>query len=270
MPLLEVKNVCVCYRSRGGPEPRRKVVAVDGVSFDLDRDERLGLVGESGSGKSSLARAILGLERIESGCVRIGGLDPAGERTARRQIPRLAQLVFQDPLGSLNPRLRVGEAIAEVLRVHRIVPSERCGARVAELLALVGLDAGSGRRYPHEFSGGQRQRIGMARALAVQPALLIADEPVSALDVSIQAQILNLVLELQRQLHFACLFIAHDLAVVSLICPRVMIMRAGRVVEEGLTEQVFSRPAHPYTRALLAAVPDIERALNPHLDGTTS
>ncbi|MFH0909437.1 MAG: ATP-binding cassette domain-containing protein [bacterium] len=236
--------------------------AVDGVSFHVARGEIVGLVGESGSGKSTMGRAILRLENIESGQVLFDGQDVQSLRgEALRRFRRRAQMIFQDPFSSLNPRIRIGDALEEPLHVHNIVPREARRARAGELLDLVGMEAGHLDRYPHEFSGGQRQRIVIARAMAVQPDLIIADEPVSALDVSVQAQVLALLKELQRRTGCAYLFVAHDLAVVRNLCDRVLVMQQGRIVEAGRIADVYDRPQHPYTRALLAAVPDIEGGL---------
>jgi oligopeptide/dipeptide ABC transporter ATP-binding protein len=257
-PLLEVEGIARSYAAPGGAFRRRgeAVHAVRDVSFALRRGETLALVGESGCGKSTTARIVLGLERPDAGVVRFDGADVhALSGSGLRAFRRRAQIVFQDPVGSLNPRIRVGEALAEPLRVHGVVPRERVPERVAELLARVGLDPEDADRYPHEFSGGQRQRIGIARALSVEPDLVVADEPVSALDVSVQAQVLNLLADLQRDLGLTYLFIAHDLAVVRQVAERVAVMYMGRVVETGPCEELFRRPLHPYTRALLEAVP---------------
>ena len=229
------------------------VQAVDGVSLDIRRGETLGVVGESGSGKSTLARCVVGLVPADRGSIvydgtELRGLSRAGWAPMRRRIG----MVFQDPFASLNPRRTVGAIVAEGLRAHRVPDLD---ARVAALLARVHLDPGAARRYPHEFSGGQRQRIGIARALALEPELLIADEPVSALDVSVQAGILALLEELRTELGLAMLFITHDLRVAAQVCDRVAVMQAGRVVETGFTQEVFARPAHSYTRTLLASVP---------------
>ena len=256
-PLLEVDAAVVQYGE--GPTALR---AVDGVSFQIARGESVGLVGESGCGKSSLGRALIQLEPLRSGSVSFGGRLVAGlggrDRFAFR---RRVQMVFQDPYGSLNPRLSVGGAMDEVLRVHGMADAGARRARTAELLEAVGLDAAYARRYPHEFSGGQRQRVGIARALAVEPELLIADEPVSALDVSVQVQILNLFRDLRRRLGLTYLFVAHDLAVVRYVCDRVLVMYRGRIVEEGPAADVFARPAHPYSRLLVETVPDVDRGL---------
>ena len=235
------------------------VQAVDGVSLDIRRGETLGVVGESGSGKSTLARCVVGLVPADRGSIvydgtELRGLSRAGWAPMRRRIG----MVFQDPFASLNPRRTVGAIVAEGLRAHRVPDLD---ARVAALLARVHLDPGAARRYPHEFSGGQRQRIGIARALALEPELLIADEPVSALDVSVQAGILALLEELRMELGLAMLFITHDLRVAAQVCDRVAVMQSGRVVETGFTQEVFARPAHSYTRTLLASVPGRMAAL---------
>ncbi len=232
------------------------VEAVRGVSFKIGRGRALGLVGESGSGKTTVARAVLRLITPAAGRVVFDGvdilpLDPAAMRRLRRRL----QVVLQDPVGSLNPRLTVGRAIAEPMVVHGIASGAVCRERVAALLERVGLRAEHAGRYPHEFSGGQRQRIGIARALAVEPELIICDEPVSALDVSVQAQILNLLRDLQTDLGLTYLFIAHDLAVVRHFCDEVAVMYLGRIVEQAPAAALFERPRHPYTQALIAAVP---------------
>ncbi len=257
MPLLEVKNLRVDY-ARGG----HCVRAVRDVSFAVGKGESLGLVGESGSGKSSLARAILRLEPVQGGKILFEGADVAGlKNAALKNYRRKVQMVFQDPFGSLNPRQSVGSAIEEALRVHHLASRDELLVRVGELLKAVGLDPAFAERYPHEFSGGQRQRIGIARCLAVQPELIVADEPVSALDVSVQVQILNLLKELQRELGLSYLFIAHDLAVVGYLCDRVLVMKDGVLVEEGKTDDVFARPQHEYTKMLLRAVPEVRKGL---------
>jgi len=255
--LLEVRDLVVHYRtgswfSGGG----KTVYAVNGVSLAVEPGETLALVGESGSGKSSFGRAVLRLHPPTSGSVAFEGRDLLGlDRKALRALRRRMQIVFQDPYSSLNPRLTIGASVAEGLEIHRIVPRREIAARVAALLEEVGLDPAMADRYPHEFSGGQRQRIGIARALAVEPAFMVCDEPVSALDVSVQAQVLNLFLELQRRRGLAYLFIAHDLAVVRQIAHRVAVMYLGKIVEEGDVDTVITRPRHPYTIALLSAVP---------------
>jgi oligopeptide/dipeptide ABC transporter ATP-binding protein len=257
MSLLEIEDVVVRYPGRDARGRRIHWAAVNGVSFAVGDGERLGLVGESGSGKTTLGKAMLGLEPLASGRVRFRGREVRALRGAALDaFRRGAQMVFQDPLGSLNPRQTVGGAIEEVLAVHRLCERRERPGRAREVLALVGLDAGYAGRYPHEFSGGQRQRIGIARALAMEPALLVADEPVSALDVSVQAQVLNLLRELSEARRMALVLVAHDLAVVHYLCERVVVLYRGRVVEEGPVAKVFGEPAHPYTRLLKAAAPD--------------
>jgi oligopeptide/dipeptide ABC transporter ATP-binding protein len=256
-PLVEVTGLVKHYRRRGwlgaGSAPVR---AVDGLSLALAAGETLGLVGESGSGKSTVARAVLKLEAPTAGTIRFAGTDLATVHgAALRRLRRRMQPIFQDPFGSLNPRRTVGDAIAEGLVIHQIVPAAERRWRVEELLEEVGLDASHADRYPHEFSGGQRQRIGIARALAVEPDFLVCDEPVSALDVSIQAQILNLLLDLRARRGLTYLFIAHDLAVVRQIAHRVAVMYLGTIAEIGPARTVISTPRHPYTRALVSAIP---------------
>ncbi len=262
-PLLEVDSLVQHYPVRGGGLLRRRageVHAVCDVSFTLAEGETLGLVGESGSGKTTVGRSVLHLVEPTAGAVRVRGQDigelgPADLRALRRDL----QIVFQDPYASLDPRMTARQIIAEPLRIHGLAGNRSGGAalreRVAELLDLVGLDPASADRYPAAFSGGQRQRIGIARALALEPALLVLDEPVSALDVSIQAGIVNLLTDLQQRLGMAYLFIAHDLAVVRHIATRVAVMYLGQIVEEGSRDDVFARPVHPYTQALLSATP---------------
>lgn len=256
--LLAVENLSVFYRSG-----RRRLEAVRRVSFEVRRGICIGLAGESGCGKSSLARAILGLEDEVSGRVVFDGQEVFQHtRSERLAFCRRAQMVFQDPAGSLNPRLKVGAALAEVLRVHRLAAGgAAAAARAAEWLEIVGLDPAFAGRYPHELSGGQRQRVNLARALCVGAEFLIADEPVAALDVSVQAQILALLKSLQEQRGITWMLIGHDLAVMRQMTDEIMIMQAGEIVERGPTAVVLDTPAHSYTRELLAAVPDITRAL---------
>lgn len=233
-----------------------EVRAVDDVDLQIRRGETLGLVGESGSGKTTLGRTLLRLIEPTAGEAYFDGEDIF--RMDRRELLRLrrrAQIVFQDPYGSLNPRLTVGETLREVLHVHRLARGRAADERVAELLELVGLSPDHAGRYPHEFSGGQRQRIGIARALSVEPEFIICDEPVSALDVSVQAQILNLLRDLQDQLGLTYLFIAHDLSVVEHLSDRIAVMYLGKIVEIGEADDIIGEPQHPYTKALLSAVP---------------
>ncbi len=259
-PLLQVRDLVKEYRTdRSAGGAARRVRAVDDVSFDIAQGETFGLVGESGSGKTTTGRCVLRLIEPTSGSVRFRDVDvlalSAHElRAARRHF----QIVFQDPYSSLNPRLRVGAIVEEPLIVHRIGTREARTRRVRELFELVGLDPNATARYPHEFSGGQRQRIGLARALALEPSLVVADEPVSALDVSVQAQVVNLLLDLQQRLGLTYLFIAHDLRLVREICSRVAVMCRGRIVELAPAERLFTAAAHPYTQALLSAIPRLE------------
>jgi ABC-type oligopeptide transport system ATPase subunit len=238
--------------------------AVDDVSFVIDEGETFGLVGESGSGKTTTGRCILRLVEPTSGEVLFRGENVLGFSAARmRAARRDMQMVFQDPSSSLNPRLRVGASIEEPLVVQRVGTRTERQRRVEQLLALVGLDPQDARRYPHEFSGGQRQRIGIARALALHPSLIVADEPVSALDVSIQAQVINLLMDVQQRLGLTYLLIAHDLRLVRHVCTRLAVMFAGRIVEMGRTADVFGAPRHPYTQAMLASVPVADPAVPP-------
>ena len=234
----------------------RSVQAVENVSLTVARGETLGIVGESGCGKSTLARCLVRLYEPDQGGIRFNGDDVLSLRGAqRRAYNRQVQMIFQDPFGSLNPRMTVGACLAEALAVHNVVPKFEIARRVRELLELVHLPADATSRRPHEFSGGQRQRIGIARALAVEPSLIVADEPVSALDVSVQAQIINLLMELQQGLGLTLVFITHDLRLVRHLAHRVAVMYLGRVVEIGPTELLFAAPRHPYTRALIQAAP---------------
>jgi len=257
MAFLEVTNLVKEFsRKRGLLAPASIIRAVDDVSFTIDEGETFGLVGESGSGKTTTGRCILRLIEPTSGQVRFKGEDVLSfSRSRLRAARRDMQIVFQDPYSSLNPRMRVGSIVEEPLIIHRVGTRQERKARVAELFALVGLDPSQLARYPHQFSGGQRQRIGLARALALNPSLVIADEPVSALDVSVQAQVINLLMDLQSKLRLTYLFIAHDLRLVRHICSRVAVMYLGKIVEMGETETIFAAPAHPYTRALLSAIP---------------
>ncbi|MBI2256227.1 MAG: ABC transporter ATP-binding protein [Proteobacteria bacterium] len=253
--LLRVDDLQVHFLAGKG----KLVRAVNGVTFDLKPGETLGLVGESGCGKSTLGRAILKLGPLTAGRVSFDGIDVGtGDHAGIAQLRRETAMIFQDPYNALNPRLSIGSAIEEVLRVHRKVPPERIKARVAELMQLVGLAPALAGRRPSALSGGQCQRAGIARALAVEPKLIIADECVAALDVSIQAQIINLLIELKARMNLALIFIAHDLGVVRRLCDRVAVMYLGRIVEEGATEDVFDAPKHPYTKALMRAIPEID------------
>ena len=256
---MEVANLAKHYPMRRGlllPRTVGNVRAVDGVSFQIFRGETLALVGESGCGKSTTARLVLRLIEPTAGSVRFEDADITALRgDAMRRLRRRMQIVFQDPFASLNPRMTVAEILEEPLIVHGIGDRPARRARVEELLGLVGLAPYHAGRYPHEFSGGQRQRIGIARALAVEPALVVCDEPVSALDVSIQAQVVNLLKDLQARLGLSYLFIAHDLAVVKHVADRVAVMYLGRIVEIGPKDAVFANPRHPYTRVLLSAIP---------------
>ena len=259
-PLLEVRHLVKQFgRPQGLLRASSLVRAVDDVSFTIDEGEMFGLVGESGSGKSTTGRCILRLIEPTSGEIVFRGenvLEFSRERMrlARRDM----QIVFQDPYSSLNPRMRVGDIVEEPLVIHKLGSKAERRARVAELFQLVGLEPDHIARYPHEFSGGQRQRIGIARALALNPALIIADEAVSALDVSIQAQVVRLLMDLKARLKLTYLFIAHDLRLVEHICSRVAVMYMGKIVELGETQALFSRPTHPYTRALLSAIPVLD------------
>jgi oligopeptide/dipeptide ABC transporter ATP-binding protein len=257
-PLLEIEDLKVHFPLRRGlfGKPSGAVRAVDGVTLSMARGETLGLVGESGCGKSTLGNAILRVVEPTSGAIRLAGIDLARlEGEELRQARRRAQMVFQDPFASLDPRMRIGDSIGEPLLVHGLAHGEELRARVGELLRRVGLEPVHAARYPHEFSGGQRQRIVIARALALSPDLVICDEPVSALDVSVRGQILNLLLELQRGLGTAFLFVSHDLSVVRHVCDRIAVMYLGRIVELAERDALFRKPRHPYTEALISAIP---------------
>jgi oligopeptide/dipeptide ABC transporter ATP-binding protein len=261
-PLLAVKDLVKRFRARQSVverltfRPAQHAVAVDGVSFSVQKGETLGLVGESGSGKTTVARSVLRLIDPDEGSITFDGVDISGiSRSELQSVRRRMQMVFQDPYSSLNPRMKVGTAIAEPALVHGVVERSAAAAHVKEMLELVGLPASAANRYPRQLSGGQRQRIAIARALSARPSVLIADEPVSALDVSVQAQILNLLSRLLQELDLTMVFIAHQLSVVRHISNRVAIMYLGRIVETGPTGQVFDSPQHPYTKALLDAAP---------------
>jgi oligopeptide/dipeptide ABC transporter ATP-binding protein len=284
MKILEVQNLSVRFPVTGGVFARKvaEVRAVDGVSFDLEKGETLGLVGESGCGKSTVGRAIINILRSMNYGVEISGKiiyhHPSGPvdlaslgRTQMRPFRSDLQMIFQDPYSSLNPRMTVGQIVEEPLKIHtKDRPAQR-RERVAWLLSKVGLSSEQSSRYPHEFSGGQRQRIGIARALATHPKIIIADEPVSALDVSIQAQVINLMQDLQEEFGLSYLFIAHDLSVVRHISSRIAVMYLGNIAEIGPAELIYKTPMHPYSRALLSAVPrpdpDISREQRMHLQG---
>lgn len=257
-PLLEVENLVTHFDVRGGvfSSVVGKVHAVDGVSFSLKQGETLGLVGESGSGKSTLGKTIMRLVEPTSGSIRIQGKDIVGlNKSQMLPFRRHIQMVFQDPFSSLNPRIPVGKIVSEALTVHGLAKGEAAEKRVAEIFTKVGLRPSDMRKYAHEFSGGQRQRIGIARALVLNPNLIIADEAVSALDVSVQAQVINLLMDLQEDLGLSYLFIAHDLSVVAQICDRIAVMYMGQIVEIARRDELYKNPQHPYTKSLLASIP---------------
>jgi oligopeptide transport system ATP-binding protein len=264
MSLVEVKDLKTYFPVRAGilQRPVDWVRAVDGVSFTIEEGETVGLVGESGCGKTTLGRTILRLIEPTAGQILFENADITKlNGNGLKPFRRKAQMIFQDPVGSLNPRMTVGNILAEPLRIHKLCANKNEERdRVAELLRAVGLDPAHAHRYPHEFSGGQRQRIGIARALAVQPKFIVCDEPVSALDVSVQAQIINLLQDLQEKFNLTYLFIAHDLAVIEHISDRVLVMYYGKIVEEATADEIYNNPQHPYTRALLSAVPTLDPA----------
>jgi oligopeptide transport system ATP-binding protein len=261
VPLLEIRELTKVFplgESMFGGGAKGEVRAVDAVSLDIHVGETLGLVGESGSGKSTLGRLVLRLIEPTSGSIRFDGTDLLAANSGEmRRLRRNMQIIFQDPFGSLDPRMRVEDVVAEPLVIHESLRRAERRARVAELLSAVGLDESAARRYPHEFSGGQRQRIGIARALALKPKFIVADEPVSALDVSVGAQIVNLLAQLQRDLGLTYLFISHSMPVVRYLATRIAVMYRGKIVELGPTEQIVSAPQHPYTRSLLKATPEL-------------
>jgi len=257
-PLLAVRDLKKHFPIKSGLLGRSTsaVKAVDGISFDVMPGEVVGLVGESGSGKTTAGRTILRLVEPSSGEIAFDGVDIAKiSLPAMREYRRRMQIIFQDPYASLNPRMTVGEIVGQALKIHRLAAGQDLEDKVAQLLQKVGLAASAVRRYPHEFSGGQRQRIGIARALAVSPQFIVADEPVSALDVSIQAQVLNLLLDLKNELQLTLLFIAHDLSVVEYISDRVIVMYLGKIMEVAPARELYRNPVHPYTQALLSAIP---------------
>lgn len=258
--LIEGQNLTRWFPYRKGLFSTGHIQAVTDVSVSVARGEAVGLVGESGSGKSTIGRLMLGMQPLTKGHVSFDGKDLLAARGRdRKHLRRRMQLVFQDPYSSLDPRRRVGAQIGDGLTIHRIGSPQQRGERVAQLLGQVGLDPSVAGRYPDEFSGGQRQRLAIARALATDPEFLVADEPVSALDVSVQAQVLRVLSDLQRRLGLAMLFISHDLAVVRHVCDRVVVLYLGKVMEQGPTSQVFHNPRHPYTRALLSATPTLDQ-----------
>ncbi|WP_213990068.1 oligopeptide/dipeptide ABC transporter ATP-binding protein [Sodalis sp. dw_96] len=267
IPIISVEDAMVHFPVKQSltqylkGEPKKYIQALNGVRLEIKRGETLGIVGESGCGKSTLARTLVGLENATDGRVRFKGQDIAELRGQyRRSFNRQVQMIFQDPYGSLNPRMTVGQMLTEALSVHHVCPKKDIPARIRQLMALVRLPEDAIDKYPHEFSGGQRQRIGISRALAVEPEVLVADELVSALDVSVQAQVVNLLLDLQQKLSLTVLFVAHDLRLVRHISHRVAVMYLGEVVEVGDTETLYESPLHPYTQALLRAAPTLDPA----------
>jgi oligopeptide transport system ATP-binding protein len=269
LPLIEIRNLCKVYpvgESIFGGSAKGEVRAVHDVSLDIHAGETLGLVGESGSGKSTLGRLVLRLVEPTSGSIRFDGSDLLAARgTAMRRLRHDMQIIFQDPFGSLDPRMRVEDIIAEPLVIHERMSKAARSTRVAELLRAVGLDPSALPRFPHEFSGGQRQRIGIARAIALRPRFIVADEPVSALDVSVGAQIVNLLAQLQKEFGLTYLFISHSMPVVRYLATRIAVMYRGKIVELGDTEKLTSTPQHPYTKSLLEATPEIVSAeARPH------
>ncbi|GEN87624.1 ATP-binding cassette domain-containing protein [Oceanobacillus sp. FSL W8-0428] len=260
MAFLEVQDLQVYFPIKGGIFNRTvdHIKAVDGVSFEMEQGKTYGLVGESGSGKSTTGRAIIGLEDITSGKILFDGKDITDKKTKNKAFRKDVQMIFQDPYSSLNPRKRVLDIVAEPLRNFEKLSKQEERKRVQELLDIVNVSPDSIFKYPHEFSGGQRQRIGVARAIALKPKLIIADEPVSALDVSVQAQVLNFLKEIQSELNLTYLFISHDLGIVKHMCDNISIMYKGRYVEQGSTADIFENPQHIYTKRLIAAIPDID------------
>ncbi|MGV2967022.1 ATP-binding cassette domain-containing protein [Paenibacillus sp. FSL H8-0317] len=260
MALLEVEGLKIHFPIRGGLLKREigSVKAVDDVSFSIEEGQTYGLVGESGSGKTTTGRAIIGLNHVTDGKILFNGKNLATERRKNRQLQRDVQMIFQDPYSSLNPKKRVIDIIAEPFRNYERLTATEEKRQVRELLERVGLSPESIYKYPHEFSGGQRQRIGIARAIALKPKLIIADEPVSALDVSVQAQVLNFMQEIQKELNLTYLFISHDLGIIRHMCDQIGIMYKGRYVEQGTTNDIFENPQHIYTKRLIAAIPDMD------------
>ncbi|GAB3052917.1 ABC transporter ATP-binding protein [Virgibacillus ainsalahensis] len=259
MGFLDVKDLKVYFPIKGGILNRTlgHIKAVDGVSFTIEEGKTYGLVGESGSGKTTTGRAIIGLENITSGQVTLEGTDITDKKSKTLDIRKDIQMIFQDPYSSLNPRKRVLDIVAEPIRNFEKLSRQQEKKRVQELLEMVGLSRESALKYPHEFSGGQRQRIGVARAIALKPKLIIADEPVSALDVSVQAQVLNFMQDIQKELNLTYLFISHDLGIVKHMCDDIAIMYKGRYVEQGTNIDIFNNPQHIYTKRLIAAIPDV-------------